>query len=213
MALDVSIAPVGGDEATGFSLDGVFSLPDESGALPEADLVYTQRADGAEVEGRFIANGETVFVEVDGQRTELPPGEVEAFRVAGTEGGDSVFGSLEVDGWFPDPKTEKSGDEVTLSGDLDVVAVLNDIFEVSRSFGASMAPIEGSEAETVADSVRSATGVLTAGADDGLLRGVTIEIDFGVADPDISKALGPFAGARFTLSLDLARVNEPVDVE
>lgn len=213
MSLDVSIAASGEDEATGFSLEGLFSLPEEQGALPEADLLYTQRADGSEIEGRFIANGETVFVEVDGDRTELPPDQVESFRVAGAGSGDSVFGNLDVESWFPDPATEESGDAVTLSGDLDVIAALNDIFEIAKSFGATLEPIEGDEADVVRESVRSGTGAITSGTEDGLLRHLGVEFDFGVTDPDLAEALGPLAGATFTIDLTISNVNETVDIE
>jgi hypothetical protein len=212
ISLDVSIAPQGEEEATGFALEGVFSLPEESGELPEADLSYTQRANGEEVEGRFVSDGESVFVEVDGERTELPPDQVEGFRVAGTESGDSVFQGLDATTWFEDPGTEESGDEVTLSGELDVVVALNDIFEVARSFGGTMEPIEGDEADIVRDSVRSASADITTGAD-GLLHHASVTIDFGVADPELSEALGSFAGATFSLELSLTNVNETVEVK
>lgn len=101
LTLDVAISPTGEGQATGFGLEGVFSLPDTAGEIPEADLIYTQRAGGSEAEGRFIADGETVFVEVDGERTELPPDQVEGFRVAGSDAEGSVFSALEVGDWFP----------------------------------------------------------------------------------------------------------------
>lgn len=213
LALDVSIAPSGEDEATGFSLEGLFSLPEEQGALPEADLLYTQRADGSEAEGRFIADGETVTVEVEGESAELPPEQVESFRVGGDGSGDSVFGNLDVESWFPEPETEESGDAVTLSGELDVIAALNDIFEIAESFGATLEPIEGDEADIVRDSVRSATGEITSDAEDGLLRHLVVEFDFGVADPDLAEALGPLAGATFTIDLAISNVNETVDID
>lgn len=213
MSLDVSIAPAGEDEATGFSLEGLFSLPEEQGALPEADLLYVQRADGSEAEGRFIADGETVTVEVEGETAELSPEQVDSFRVDGTGAGDSIFGNLDVESWFPDPETEESGDEITLSGNLDVIAALNDIFEIAESFGASLEPIEGDEAEIVRNSVRSATGEITSGAEDGLLRHLAVEFDFGVTDPDLAEALGPLAGATFTIELAISNVNGTVEID
>ena len=213
MSLDVGISPHGEEEATGFSLEGLFSLPEENGALPEADLLYTQRGGGSEAEGRFIADGETVFVEVDGDRTELSPEQVDSFRVGGTGSGDSIFGELDVDQWFPDPQTEESGDEVTLSGDLDVVSALNDIFEIAQSFGASFEPIAGDEEAIVRDSIRSATGEITSGAEDGLLRHLEIEIDFGVADPELSEALGSLSGAIFTIDLTISNANGTVEID
>lgn len=213
MSLDVSIAPSGEDEATGFSLEGLFSLPEDQGALPEADLSYTQRADGSEVEGRFIADGQTVFVEIDGDRTQLPSDQVDSFRVEGSGGGESIFGNLDAEAWFPDPEIEESGDAVTLSGDLDVIAALNDIFEIANSFGATLEPIGGDEAGIVRDSVRSATGEITSGTEDGLMRSLTVEFDFGVADPDLAEALGPLSGATLTIDLAISNVNETVDIE
>ncbi|MEA2453132.1 MAG: hypothetical protein QOG04_1842 [Actinomycetota bacterium] len=214
MSLEVSIAPAGEDEALGFALDGVFSLPDASGDLPEADLEYTQRSGGEAVSARFASDGETIFVEVDGERRELSPDEIEGFRATGDDSADSVFGALEVDRWIPDPQTDESGDEITVSGDLDVIAALNDIFEVARSFGgASLATIEGDEADVVRESVRSATAEITSGAEDGLLHHLVVEIDFGVADEDVAQALGPLAGAVFTLDLTISNVNEAVDVK
>lgn len=100
-----------------------------------------------------------------------------------------------------------------MSGELDVVAALNDIFEVARSFGGSLEPIEGDEAEIVTASVREASAEIVSGAEDGLLRHLEVEIDFGVADEALSSALGPLAGATFELDFTISNVNEPVDVE
>lgn len=188
-------------------------MPEEAGEIPEADLVYTQRAGGSEADGRFIANGETVFVEVDGDRSELPPEEVDSFRVAGTDAEGSVFSALQVDEWFPEPVIEESGEEIVMSGELDVVAALNDIFEVARSFGGSLEPIGGPEADIVRDSVREARAEIVTGAEDGLLRHVEVELDLGVADAELAKVLGPLAGATFTLDFTISSVNQPVDVE
>jgi hypothetical protein len=213
LQLDVSIAPSTEGTDTGFSIAGVFSLPDEEGSLPEADLTYTQRVGTTEVEGRFLADGETVVVEVDGQQSELTPEQVDAFRATGDESADSVFGSLNVEDWFLRPETDDEEGEVTIKGDLDVIVALNDILEVAQRFGSSLPPIEGDEAEVVRESVRSATGEITTGAEDGLLHHVAVFIDFGVSDPDLARALGPLAGVVFTLEMTISNVNEPVDVD
>ena len=213
ISLDVSIAPEGSDEATGFVLEGVFSLPQEPGELPEADLAYTQSGDGEEVEGRFVSDGESIYVELEGDTTELPADQVDGFRAQGDDSDASVFEGLDATTWFEDPQTEESGDEVTLTGDLDVVTALNDIFEVASNFGAPMEPIEGDEADIVRDSVQEAAAEITVGAEDGLLRHATVTIDFGVSDPELAEALGPLAGATFSFDLTLANVNEDVDVD
>ena len=213
LTLDVAIETTGEDVAsTGFTIDGVFMLPDEEGALPEADLAYTQRAGDEEVDGRFISDGTTVFVEVEGERTELPADQVDAFRVEGDADAATVFTQLDVEKWLPDATVEDEGGDTTITGDLDVVAALNDMFELAASFGGAVVPaIEEDQAEIVRSSVVSSSAEITAG-EDGLLRRLSMAIEFGVADAELREALGPLAGATFTLELDLASVNDPVDV-
>jgi hypothetical protein len=213
LTLDVGIETPGEDAAsTGFTIDGVFMLAEEEDALPEADLTYTQRAGDDEVDGRFVSDGTTVFVEIEGERTELPADQVDAFRVEGDANADSVFTQLDVETWLPDATVEEEGEDTTITGDLDVVAALNDMFELAASFGGTAVPaIEGDQAEIVRSSVVSSSAEITAG-EDGLLRRLAMVIEFGVADADLREALGPLAGATFTLELDLTSVNEPVDV-
>ena len=214
MTLDVDIETTGEDAAsTGFTIDGVFMLPDEEGALPEADLAYTQRAGDEEAGGRFVSDGTTVFVEVEGERTELPADQVDAFRVEGDAGVDSVFTKLNVESWLPDATVEEEHGDTTITGDLDVVAALNDMFELVASFGGAAVPaIEGDQAEIVRSSVVSSSAEITAG-EDGLLRRLAMVIEFGVADAELREALGPLAGATFSLDLAISNVNEEVDVE
>ena len=214
LTLAVGIETPGEDAAsTEFTIDGVFMLPDEEGALPEADLAYTQRAGEDDVDGRFISDGTTIFVEVEGERTELPAEQVGAFRVEGDAGADSVFTQLDVERWLPDATVDDGGEGTTITGDLDVVAALNDIFEVAASFGgADVPPIEGDQAEIVRSSVQSSDAEITAG-EDGLLRRLSMVIEFGVADAELREALGPLAGATFSLDLTISNVNEEVDVD
>ena len=213
LTLDVGIETTGEDAAsTGFTIEGVFMLPDEEGALPEADLAYTQRAGEEEVSGRFISDGTTVFVEVEGERTELPADQVDAFRVQGDAAAETVFSQLDVETWLPDATVEEEGGDTTITSDLDVVAALNDMFELAASFGGASVPvIEGDQAEIVRSSVVSSDAEITAN-EDGLLQELSIVVEFGVANAELREALGPLAGAIFTLDLDLTAVNEPVDV-
>ena len=212
--LEVTIEAADGSATTGFTLVGPFSLSEEAGALPIADLTYVQIAGDEEGGGRFIATGKGVFTEIDGQVYELPEDQIESFRTSGEEDADSVFAGIDVDEWVIDPTTEESEDTTTITGDLDVVTAMNDIFQIAQRFGAAGLPrIEGDEAARVEGAVRSATITVESGADDGLLRHLAVTIDFGVENQDLTEALGPLAGASFDLELTIENPNEPVEVD
>lgn len=213
MDLVVRIETSDASASTGLTLEGAFMLPEEQGALPEADLTYTQNQGDDSTTARFISNGEAMFVEVDGERTDLPPEQVETFRTTGDPEAASVFGTLDVSDWIPRPEIQEDGDLATITGELDVVAALNDIFEVGRRFGGVELPaLEGDEAERVEAAVRASTAEITAGPD-GLLRHLLVEIDLGVEEGDLRDALGPLAGAIFSVELSIDNVNEKIDVE
>lgn len=214
MKLEATIDTAEGDTATGFTIQGPFSLPDEAGALPEADLTYVQMVDTSEAEGRFIATGESLFTEVDGQAYELPADQVDSFRTEGSQDAGSLFTGVDLSDWIPAPVVEESGDTKTVTGELDVVAALNDISEIAARFGgAPLAHLEGDDAEVVRNAVESSSVEISSGAEDDLLRQLTIEIDFRVADEKLAETLGPFAGATFSLDLLIENPNEPVDIE
>ena len=214
LSLEVTITAADGSGTTGFTLDGAFSLPDEEGSLPIADLTYVQIAGEEEGGGRFIATGESVYTELEGQVYELPQDQVDAFRVSGDENAPGVFEGLDLDAWISEPTTAESEGITTISGGLDVVTAMNDIFEIARRFGgAAPGLLEGDEAGRVREAVRSATITVESGSEDGLLRRLAAAIDFGVRNDDLIEALGPFAGVSFDLEMTIADPNGEVEVE
>lgn len=214
LTLEVTIGSADGEATSGFTLEGPFSLPEETGELPAADLTYVQIAGSEEGGGRFIATGESVYTEIDGQVYELPEDQVESFRATGQEDAESVFTGIDINRWLVQPTTQEGEDTVTITGDLDVVAALNDISTIAQRFGgAGLGSIEGEEADRVEEAVRSASITVESGSEDGLLRRLSVAIDFGVENQDLTEALGPFAGAAFKLEMTIESPNEPIEVE
>ena len=105
-----------------------------------------------------------------------------------------------------------------ITGDVDPVAALNDLLTLSLRFGASDqdAPrkLTGEAAERVRKAVSSASGELLTGKDDRLLRHVQVQIEIkpGADQEKLRQALGNLTGTRLHFSLDVTKVNEPVQV-
>lgn len=222
LELRVSAASAPGeDEAAeaGFELIGSFQLPEE-GALPVADLRYTDIGADEPVTQGFISTGDQAFIEVDGQAYELAPEQTQT--LVGTSAADgSLFEGASVDEWLIDPELNEGesldGAEVDrVSGELDVVMALNDLFGIAQRFGAStgFTTIEGDEAERLERAVQSSHIEIISGAQDRLLRRLLIEVELAVADEvDLADALGPLTGASFTIDMSISDPNQPIEVE
>jgi hypothetical protein len=202
----------------GFELSGPFSMPDP-GELPLADIEYTKFGDEVST-NRFISTSETAYVETDGTVYELPP-EMTAGLI-GTEESDNPFDLVELDSWVDEAELDEdasnSGVETNqVTADLDVVAALNDIYEVARALGAdetSFPPIEGTSAEHLRNAVRSSSLVLHSGREDGLLRHVSIDIEFAPGeDPELGDILGGVGTTDLHFEFSVDEPNEPVDIE
>ena len=211
-----------GEEETaqaGFELIGSFQLPEE-GALPVADLEYTDVGADEPVTQGFIATGEQAFIEVDGQAYEIPPDQTQT--LLGTGGNDEpVFEGASVDDWLVDPELTEGesldGAEVDrVSGELDVVTALNDLFGIAQRFGASAAftPIEGDEAERLENAVESSSMEIITGSEDRLLRRLLIEVELALGeDVELAEVLGPLAGTSFIIDMSISEPNQPIEVE
>ena len=219
LELKILVEPRGNsDEEFGFEVTGPFELAG-TGELPKADVEYTQTANGESETVRVISTGDEAFVEVDDETYELSDAQEAELRSTGGE----LSGGLEklgVDDWIVDPDASDGGnvggaetDKVT--GELDLVAIVNDLGEVARSFGASSAPeLSSADGERLSDAVEETTFELYSGKDDRLLRRLLLEADvaFQVA-PQLREALGDFAAAKVTFELEIANPNEPIEVE
>lgn len=225
--LDVRLVATGtGDlegQEFGFELSGPFQLPAE-GELPVAELEYTQLAGAESATNVFLSTGEAAYAEIDGTFYELTPVQVESLR-GGPEDEDAgaQLEELGIEEWVQNPEIS-DGDEVggeatqRISGELDVVDALNDLFDAARNLGATsianVPPLEGDNAEQLENSVVSATVEVLVGAEDRLLRRLTIDIDFEAdAEEEVREALGALGGVGFSLDFEISEPNQEVTVE
>ena len=222
LELRVSAASAPGEDGeaeAGFELVGSFQLPEE-GALPVADLEYTDLGADEPVSQGFISTGEQAFIEVDGQAYELPPEQTQTL-LGGSANDDAIFEGASVDEWLTEPELTEGesleGAEVDrVSGELDVVTALNDLFGIAGRFGASTGytPIEGDEAERLENAVQSSNIEIISGAEDRLLRRLLIEVELALDDEvELADALGPLAGTSFTIDMSIAEPNQPIEVD
>lgn len=222
-ALELKVSTTNGAEEedqaeAGFELSGSFQLPEE-GELPVADLEFTDIGADQPVTRGFISTGDQAFIEVDGQAYELPDEQTQTLRGGGGSD-EGIFEGAAVGEWFIEPELEEGAEldatEVDrVTGELDVVAALNDLFEVAGRFGQASAfqPIQGEEAERLENAVESSHVEVVSGTEDRLLRRLLIEVDLAINEEvEIRELLGPLAGVSFTIEMSISEPNQPVEV-
>jgi hypothetical protein len=202
-------------EPFGFELDGPFSLCDHR-PLPRLNVEYTQIANGREATVRLISTGEQGYVEVGGAAYELRDDQAADLRAACEELGDE--GGLEmlrVDDWVRDPEGSRDGDVDRIEGELNVVAAINDLVDVARTFGgSSLFRLDRDDATRIADATEDSSFELETGHDDQLLRRLFLETELGFDVPeDLRRALGDAVGGTVTFELELEDPNVPIEVQ
>jgi hypothetical protein len=208
--LRIAVDPLDGDEF-GFAIDGAVALCEGEDELPRLDVAYTQFAQGEQATVQLISTGADSFIEVDGTAYALGNEQEAELRGAceelGTEGG---LEQLRVDDWVRRPEA-RSENEV--HGELNLVAVINDLVGVARAFGGSrLARLDADDARRIAEATEESRFELERG-DDGLLRRLALEADLGFDVPrDLRRALGDVVGAKVTFELELDDLNSEVEV-
>lgn len=215
MHLKLLVDP-GEGEPFGFELEGPVALC-ESRPLPTLDVEYTQIANGQEATVRIVSNGEQGFVVVNDTAYEMRQDQEADLRSAcdDLEAGDGGLESLRVGDWVRDPEAS-SGDEVdTVTGELDVVAVVNDLVDIARAFGGSaLARLDRDDARRIAEATEDSSFELETGHDDRLLRRLSLEAELGFDVPDdLRRALGEAVGGTFTFELELEDPNAQIEVQ
>jgi hypothetical protein len=202
------------DEPFGFEIEGPFSLCDHR-PLPRMNVVYTQIANGQEGSVRLLSTGEQGYVELGGTTYELTDRQEADLRSAcGELGGGEGLGRLEVGDWVRDPDGSRDGDVDRVTGELDVVAVVNDLVDVARAFGGSqLQRLDRDDAERIAEATDESEFELESGHEDRLLRALRLSAELGLEVPDdLRRALGDVVGATFTFELELDEPNTVVEV-
>lgn len=213
------IEPRGGaqDGTAGFEVEGPFGLPSRPG-LPTARVAYTQIAGDNEATTTVLATGREAFVEVEGTPYRLPPSEAERLEL----GGDvraATGGELSVERWLREPRLADGPnvdgaptDRVT--GELDVARAANDLLGLADRAGAEAAgiePLRGARAEELEESVRSGRVEMLTGAEDRLLRRLSVDLELDAPRSE-NKSLPALDSVRIDFTLALSRPNEPVRV-
>jgi hypothetical protein len=211
------IASTPAGQRTGFELKGPFAMP-EGEELPQANLTYTRFAGTAEDTFGFISTGKAAFIKVGERSYELPEEKVQSMRGSGSAGSRGPFSGLDLDGWVPDSEvvvSEQDSETETVTGDLDVVAAVNDLLGIAREYGGVDRPeIEGEDADLLRRAVKQASLELVTGKEDRILRSLAVSVDFGGDPPEAFKrALEGISGVNFTLELKLAQPNSEVTVK
>jgi len=187
-----------GSDPVGFSVEGPFEL-DAGGDVPQLDLRYTRLLAGEEEVVRVRADGETVTIEEDGETKEVPPSRLGALRL---DEGPAGFDGFDLEAWIRDPVTEEDGGATTITGELVVPRMLQDLSRIAAET-AGVDPgvgLSDDDAEALADRIRSSS--ITVVADDERFRSLDAQVGFGREVPArLQKALGPYAGAALRLRL------------
>jgi hypothetical protein len=215
MHLKLLVDPGEGD-SFGFELEGPVALCGER-ALPTLDVEYTQIANGQEATVRIVSTGEQGFVVVNDTAYEMREDQEADLRSAcdDLEAGDGGLESLRVGDWVRDPEASSGDDVDKVTGELDVVAAVNDLVDVARAFGgSSLARLDRDDARRIAEATEDSSFELETGHDDDLLRRLFLEADLGFDVPeDLRRALGEAVGGTLTFELELEDPNAEVDVQ
>jgi hypothetical protein len=210
LSFKLLVDPRDGDEF-GYEISGPFELAKDG--LPKLDVEYTQIANGKRATVRLISTGEKGYIEVNGKAYELSPDQEDELRSVG----GSVSGgltSLDISSWVVDPKGERDGDVDRVTGELDVLAVINGLGDVARGLGKPLPKLDADDERRLRDAAKDTRFELESGHDDRLLRHLLFEAELGFDVPkNLKQALGDVVGGKITFQLDVDDPNQPVSVE
>ena len=208
MVFDVRANGRGGGRRAelGFRVDGPFALA-RGGGLPVAKLRYTQRSAGRQASATLISTGEEAFVEAAGRTRKLRDAQTRELReAAGQVSADGGVRKLRLDRWMRRPKLgdgPKVGGEETdrITADVEVAAALKDL---AGGLG---------DPQQLARAVKRARVEVLTGAEDRLLRRLTLDVDLALDVPKgLRQQLGALVGGDVRLVFEVADPNRKVSV-
>ena len=200
-------------EPDSFEMSGAFAAATAEESLPIADLTYIDRSGIEPQESRFISDGERAWVVNEHGTKTLEDERLDALR-----GGGDVAGlrTLEPTTWFEGTPSAQPGEAVdgepttSYSGEVDVVALIEDITLMSANLGAFVSEeITDAGADRIRAAASNASLTVVAGTDDNLIRAVDFGVD--IADPNgLRPILRELSANRIEFDLSLQDINEPV---
>lgn len=197
-------------EPVGFRVEGSFSFTSD-GELPLMDFTYTELLAGEENVAAVVSDGETVWVDVDGQVVELAGDDAASLRLGEDEG----FADLGIASWVEDGREAERGNHVVISGTVDAADLLGDIVRIASQVAAAgdVGPLDDDGAERLGRLVRSSDIEVVVG-DGDLPRTVDATLDFGAEVPaELEEVLGPYAAARLRMTVELSPLDGELTVE
>ena len=208
-----------GGRTEGIEISGPFAIADP-GRLPDARLSYTRVDGNRRTTLGLVSTGDRAFVERDGKAYELPPAQVEQLATAVRAlPASSRLIRQRVDDWARSPRRAPCGslgrgqDVECVRAGLDAQAFVSDLVGVAQLLGRGNSAVGTLDPAELARAVRSGTVRVAAGRQDGLFRGLAVDLDFGPTTPGLGTLLGSLVGAHLHLGLDLSSPNRPVIVE
>jgi hypothetical protein len=206
-----------GDDATGpvgFDMGGRFDI-DAGTALPVVDLTYTRLLGHRKEVMTVRSDGARMVVTTDGVPVEVPPEQARRLQLAGDR--PAGVGDLGVGGWVREAE-ESDGPVVDgvltrrVTGSVDAADLMSDLAVLAGQVsGRGEGPrLDEEAAERVQSHVRSGDAEVLVDEDD-LPRRVRATVDFGAAvAPELQQALGPYAGVRMEVTLEVRAPGRPV---
>lgn len=200
----------------GFTMAGRFDTSVGT-ELPVLDLTYTRLlgSRGKEVVA-VQSDGRRMVVTTDGVPVEVPPDQARRLQLAD---GDrpAGLGELGVGGWVTD-STETDGPAVDgvptrrVTGSVDAADLISDLARLADQVSgqAPTEPLDDEARERIQSRVRSGDVEVLVDPDN-LPRRMRATVDFGATvAPELQRALGPYAGARMEVTLEIRDPGRPV---
>lgn len=214
MLLEVVLGSQDDDEAdTGFRLEGPFSL--DGGELPVMNMEYTRLVGPQQASVTLISTGSEAFVEVDGVAYALPPDRAAGLRRE--DGGGEGLGALDLAQWAKSPQLAEAPEGSTtdtVTGEVDLVAVLGDLFRLAGGLGAEgLALPEGDEAERLTSAVTASSLEVVTRREDRVLDRLAVRVDLGSTEALSQAGFPNLSGGRLSVDLTLTDPGGEVQVE
>lgn len=200
-----------GSDPVGFTIAGDYDF--ESDELAVVDLTYDLFAGNDTTQTRVVSDGDRAVVVADDEVHEVPAALAKSLKTR--DAGVGGVPAFDLTAWVRNAKVKSDGDTTTVRGKLDVPAFIGDLQRIaSQVAGASTKAISGEDAERIAAAVTSSEIKLTTAGDSNDLRSISAFVEFGArVPPELRKALGNYAGARLDLSVKIANLAKPLEVE
>jgi hypothetical protein len=219
LTLDAEVALRGVEGADGplrLTLEGPFRAAGSPTEMPDLDMDYRVSGAGQTFSGNVIVTRENGWVEYEGETYEA--GEelwarlLELLRQS-NQGQPRTFREAGIDplDWIDDAATggeeEIGGTPTTkVTGTLDVEAMLRDVNRISSGDRVPERTLR--EVDEVVDDVEFEAWI----GEDDIWRRISARTEFEVPE-DERDGVGGLEGGRFSLDMELAEPNEPVEIE